>query len=468
MPLLIIRQNNTMRIAFGLYMRQLIVGIWLLLTLNSSAQTPEKTRILLIFDASGSMTTPIEKTTRMQVAKRMALKIIDSLATFKNVELALRVYGHQKTVDMKDCKDSRLEVPFAPNNIVIMKKRVNSLIPKGWTPIAYSLQECEKDFPQEKNVRNLVIIITDGLEECTGDPCAISQALQKKGIFLKPFIIGLGSSEQFRFKFECAGTYYDANNERDFDNVVGVIISQAMNATSCQVNLLDKQLRPIETNVLMSIYDAATKKMLFNYEHTMNGRGVPDTLFLDPVRKYDFVIHTMPPVIKNNVSLVVGRHNTIAIDVPQGNIEFICTGKTNYQDLKMVVRVHGKHETINAQTYNTTKRYLTGAYDIEILSVPRITYDSVMVDQNKTTSINIAQPGRLQINKSRDIVAAIYMIRNGRVEWVCDISDAYYQTIIMQPGKYYLMGRNKPETKTIYSFEKEFTITSAGTTEINI
>jgi Ca-activated chloride channel family protein len=457
-----------MRTAFEPYMRSVILGVFLSLAIGSSAQAPSKTRILIIFDASGSMTTPIEKTTRIQVAKRMAIKLIDSLSTFKNVELALRVYGHQKTVDQKDCKDSRLEVPFSPGNIVIMKKRVTSLVPKGWTPIAYSLQECEKDFPAEKNVRNLVIIITDGLEECTGDPCQISQALQKKGIFLKPFIIGLGSTEQFKFNFECLGTYYDANTEKDFTNVVGIIVSQAMNATSCQVNLLDKQLRPIETNVLMSIYDAATKKLLFNYEHTMNGRGVPDTLFLDPVRKYDIVVHTMPQLRKNNISLVVGKHNIIPIDVPQGNIRFTCNGKTNYQELKAVIKVHGSHQTINAQTNNTSKRYLTGAYDIEILTVPRQLLDSVVVSQNATTEITVVQPGRLQINKTRDLVAAIYHVVNGKVEWVADISDEYYQTIIMQPGKYFLIGRNKPETKTIYTFEKEFTITSAGTTEINI
>ncbi|MCC6818764.1 MAG: VWA domain-containing protein [Bacteroidia bacterium] len=432
------------------------------------AQSPGKTRVLIIFDASGSMTTSIEKSTRIQIAKKMAIKLIDSLSSFPNVEIALRVYGHQKTADLKDCKDSRLEVPFAPNNLVIMKKKVNSLVPKGWTPIAYSLQECEKDFPAEKGVRNLVIIITDGLEECTGDPCLISQALQKKGIFLKPFIIGLGSSEQFKLNFECAGTYYDANTEKDFENVVGVVVSQAMNATSCQVNLLDKQLRPIETNVLMSIYDAATKKLLFNYEHTMNGRGVPDTLFLDPLRKYDITVHTMPPVFKNNVELVVGKHNIIAIDVPQGNIAFSCLGKTNYADLKAVITAHGQHQTINVQTFNTTKRYLTGVYDLEILTVPRIYFDSLVVAQNATSNITIPQPGRLQINKTRNLVCAIYRVQNGKMEWVADVSDEYYQTIIMQPGKYVIVGRNKPETRTIYTFEKEFTITSANTTEINI
>jgi hypothetical protein len=54
------------------------------------------------------------------------------------------------------------------------------------------------------------------------------------------------------------------------------------------------------------------------------------------------------------------------------------------------------------------------------------------------------------------------------MEWVADVSDAFYQTIIMQPGKYIVAGRSKSETRTIYTFEKEFTITSANTTEINI
>lgn len=454
-------------------MRTLITCAFLLLTFILQSQTknagaPPKTRILIIFDASGSMTSSMEKWTRIQVAKRMAVKLVDSLSTFSNVELALRVYGHQKTVDQKDCKDSRLEVPFAPNNQVILKKRINSLIPKGWTPIAYSLQECEKDFPEEKGVRNLVILITDGLEECSGDPCQISQALQKKGIFLKPFIIGLGSNDQFKYNFECVGTYYDANTEKEFETVVGVVVSQAMNATSCQVNLLDKKLRPVETNALMSIYDASTKKLLFNFEHTMNGRGVPDTLFLDPLRKYDIVVHTLPPVCKNNVELIVGRHNTIAIDVPQGFIDFVCIGKTNYSDLKAVVKVKGKPGTINAHTFNTSKRYLCGVYELELLTVPRIVLDSVVVDENKTTSIVIPQPGRLQVNKTRDLVCAIYQIVEGKTVWVADIGDAYYQTLIMQPGKYLVIGRSKSETRTIYTFEKEFIITSATTTEINI
>src|SRR5437870_1974286 len=88
------------------YMKPFIAAFVLLFACVLNAQTKQKTRILLIFDASGSMTSTLEKGTRMQAAKKIALKMVDSFKTFSNVELALRVYGHQKTVDQKDCKDS--------------------------------------------------------------------------------------------------------------------------------------------------------------------------------------------------------------------------------------------------------------------------------------------------------------------------------------------------------------------------
>ena len=200
----------------------------------------------------------------------------------------------------------------------------------------------------------------------------------------------------------------------------------------------------------------------------MNGRGVPDTLFLDPMRRYDIVAHTLPPVTKSNVELIAGKHNTIAIDVPQGNMEISCKGITNYVDLKVIVKQHKKYTTINAQNNGTTKRYITGLYDLEILTTPRIYADSVVIDQNKTTTVNIDQPGKLQINKSRDLVVAIYRTFKGKVEWVCDINEQIFQTILMQPGKYFFIARSKSETRTIYTFEKEFIITSATTTEINL
>ena len=68
------------------------------------------------------------------------------------------------------------------------------------------------DFP-DKKANNIIILITDGAEECKGNPCAVSQELQDNGIILKPFIIGIGLTEEVLKTYQCVGTYYNSNTE---------------------------------------------------------------------------------------------------------------------------------------------------------------------------------------------------------------------------------------------------------------
>ena len=79
---------------------------------NVNAQQPNKTRILFLLDASGSMYAEMGRDTRMDVAKRLLSKMVDSLRNTPNLELALRVYGHQSTKDKQNCRDTKLEIPF--------------------------------------------------------------------------------------------------------------------------------------------------------------------------------------------------------------------------------------------------------------------------------------------------------------------------------------------------------------------
>ena len=192
---------------------------------------------------------------------------MDSLRYVSNIELALRVYGHQKNYPPQDCDDSKLEVPFAKGNCNEIQRVLERVTPRGTTPIARSLELCAEDFPSSPS-RNILILITDGIEECGGDPCAVSLALQKKGIFLKPFVIGMGLDESLKKKFDCVGRYFDAVNESMFREALDVVISQALNNTTLQVNLLDEQQRPTETNVNMTFYDRFTGLAKYNFIHT--------------------------------------------------------------------------------------------------------------------------------------------------------------------------------------------------------
>ncbi|MDX5321056.1 MAG: VWA domain-containing protein, partial [Bacteroidota bacterium] len=188
-------------------MKKSLLLLSLLFTMASASHAQKKTRILFLLDGSGSMYAKMQNETRISAAKRLLSNMVDSLRQVENVEVALRIYGHRSPTSAQDCKDTRLEVPFAPSNHDEMLGVIKNLTPKGTTLIAYSLQEAAYDFPKEENVRNVIILITDGLEECKGDPCAISEALQRQGVILKPFIIGVGGDPSFLNFYDCVGRY---------------------------------------------------------------------------------------------------------------------------------------------------------------------------------------------------------------------------------------------------------------------
>jgi Ca-activated chloride channel family protein len=142
---------------------------------------PEKTRILFVLDASGSMNAQWgNDQSRMDVAKNILTRLVDSLRVNPKLELALRVYGHRYSRQSNNCNDSQLEVPFGMNNHSAIISEIKDLTPRGVTPITYSLLQAANDFPPRSGYRNILILITDGVESCGGDPCEASISLQKK------------------------------------------------------------------------------------------------------------------------------------------------------------------------------------------------------------------------------------------------------------------------------------------------
>ena len=202
--------------------KKLKILILIGLILLSSNLYPQKkqepvNRILFVFDASQSMLGRWQSGRKIDIAKQLLTNITDSLKDVKNLELALRVYGHQRSFPPQDCDDTRLEINFIPSNIFAerVKGKLSMIKAKGTTPIARSLEEAAADFPID-NSRNIVILITDGKEECGMDPCAVSRLFAKKGIILKPFVIGIGLDKSWKDKLDCVGTFFDATNARDF------------------------------------------------------------------------------------------------------------------------------------------------------------------------------------------------------------------------------------------------------------
>ncbi|MDT8431902.1 MAG: VWA domain-containing protein [Bacteroidales bacterium] len=424
-------------------------------------------RILFIFDASYSMAGPWGGETKINIARRILEEMVDSIATLENVEMALRIYGHQSPVPPQDCSDTKLEVPFASGNAGKIREKLRLLSPRGTTPIAHSLELAANDFPDCQDCRNIIILITDGVEACDGDPCAVSIALQEKGIALRPFVIGIGSDPGFQETFGCIGYYFNAPGKKQFREVMKIVISQALNTTSAQVNLIDIEQQPSESDVAVIFFDQLSGKVRYNMIHTLNNKGNPDTLALDHLGRYRVVARTIPPVSADSVELVPGKHNHIGIDAPQGYLQIISKGDYTLKREKVLVKRAGDPKTINVQFMGTSEKYLVGRYDVEIPVYPLIFLSDVEIRQSYTTTVEIPEPGMIHISSRQPGYGSLFRLsEDGDQEWVLNIrSGLTQQEYHLQPGRYRIIFRLANRQSTIYTQVKDFTIRS-GISEV--
>lgn len=409
--------------------------------------------------------------TRIQAAKELLAQAVDGLEGTPNLEIALRVYGHQSpiTATYQDCNDTKLEVPFAADNFTRIKNRIISIEAKGTTPIARSLEAAASDFP-DVTTRNVIILITDGLEACDNDPCVIAKKLKDKGVKVTPFVIGLGMDLSYLDKFNCIGTYADAETKDAFKSVLTKVISTVLYNTTVQINLNDITKSPKETDVTMFLYEAGTKNLKYTYTHTINQFGNPDTLIIDPKFKYDLVVNTLPKVEKKGITIQKNVHNTIVVDAPQGfiKVRYVNAAKPYHLETRISQSVPNS-STINVQQINTIDKYIVGKYKLEVLTLPRLYYD-VDVTQSSTQTIDILAPGYLSYKTGHLIVGQVFVVaENGDVEWVCNLDqETKTGNWQLQPGNYRIVYRDKNLKSSSNTIVKDVRITSNKTTSINL
>jgi Ca-activated chloride channel family protein len=220
----------------------------------------------------------------------------------------------------------------------------------------------------------------------------------------------------------------------------------------------------------MTFYDEQSGLIRYNYMHTINNKGVPDTIVLDPIGTYKMVVHTIPPVEKKGIELIPGKHNIIAVDAPQGYVNIKMAGNTDYsKNINCIVRKNGNMQTLHVQNINATEKYIVGKYDLEILTLPRIKLDKVDVAQSKTTYIEIPQSGSVTISKPSEGPGSLYVEENNKMVFVCNLNSSLTQeTIVLQPGRYRAEFRSKNAKETIYSIERSFKIESGISTSVKL
>ena len=196
---------------------------------NTPLPPSSMTQIELILDDSGSMADLIGGQAKIAIAKDSMNKIIDNLKTKDSLQTALRIYGHQN----KLCTDSVVEIPMGPIDAAAMKAKIKDLKPLGYTPIAYSLTESVKDFKKDISGQKIVVLVTDGLESCNGDPCAAAKALKAGGIINQIDVVGFGLTKTELNTLKCitdpsGGQVLGASNATEFMGAMQSILKKTL------------------------------------------------------------------------------------------------------------------------------------------------------------------------------------------------------------------------------------------------
>jgi len=428
---------------------------------------PENTRLLFLMDASGSMldTWGRPNQSKLNVAKRILTKIVDSLRVDPKIEIGLRLYGHRYMPDQKKCTDTELIVPFKQQNHQLIIDRINDINPKGVTPISYALQQAAGDFPTSTTHRNIVIIITDGIESCGGDPCATSLALQKSGVILQPYIIGLGMEAER--SLECAGKFVNADTPGKFHDVINQALKVSLGKTTVSLELTGVNQKP-ETNINVTFFNSTTGQAAYEFVHYIDQRGKPDSVQVDPLIEYDLIVNTQPPIIKRKVSITQGRHNTIKIPVLQGRLMIQHEGRST-SNIQSIVREKGKTQVINVQPANLLTHYLSGKYEVETITLPRRVF-SVDINPDKTTSLLIPAYGVVNFNTISTGYGSLYEMQDdGTQTWIMSLDNLKsYFSLDMLPGKYKIAFRVKNSGGSKYTGFKTFQVKTGQTVNVNV
>ncbi|WP_127105186.1 vWA domain-containing protein [Pararhodobacter zhoushanensis] len=179
---------------------------------------------VLVFDASGSMWNRVEgDQSRVEVARDV---ISDYFASRDAaVPLSVTAYGHNRR---GDCRDIEIVAPMGQGTPADLERRLRGLMPRGMTPLTDSLALARDQIPPTAEAAD-IILVTDGLETCEGDPCALAATLAAEGIDIRAHVVGFGLS---RVELEGLSCITEQTGGLMFDTNSGAELAEALRQVS--------------------------------------------------------------------------------------------------------------------------------------------------------------------------------------------------------------------------------------------
>ena len=306
-----------------------------------------ETATVIVLDASGSMWGQIDGINKITIAQDVVRDILGTVPKDRNI--GLLAYGHRRK---GDCGDIELLVPPGPGNAQPISAATDAINPRGKTPLTDAVRQAATVLRSQEQSAT-VVLVTDGLETCKADPCAMARELEQTDVDFTAHVVGFGLSRKDGAAVSCiadetGGRFIKADNAQELSAALAQTVATEPTAPEPQPELKVEPKHNLQINVQLSPDSPPLE------------RGEIDKLSLDLIR------------VADNRSSRVGYESSLALKVDAGDYILRAQYQGGAVETSVVVEpleVSHTSVSLNAGVIDFRARHMTeGLIDPAILT----------------------------------------------------------------------------------------------------
>jgi Ca-activated chloride channel family protein len=204
-------------------MKNKILAAALMLGIASGAGAQDAGRSIIVLDASGSMWGQIDGRAKLEIAREALGQVLAEIPA--KTELGLMAYGHRTK---GECNDIELIVPPAAGTGPAIAEAADKLQFLGKTPLSDAVRLAAGELKSTES-KATVILITDGIETCNADPCALGRELEASGVDFTAHVVGFGLTADEGKQVAClaentGGQYIEAKDAGSLKEALTTVV----------------------------------------------------------------------------------------------------------------------------------------------------------------------------------------------------------------------------------------------------
>ena len=211
------------------FLAAFILALTALTIVSKPTPAAAQEKVMLILDSSGSMWGQVDGVNKFLIARDVIGTVLKDIGG--NVNMGVMAYGHRRK---GDCTDIQTLIPIGPVDAAKYMSRIERIKPRGKTPISDSVRRAAQalKFTEDKAT---IVLISDGLETCDADPCALASELEELGVNFTVHVVGFDLGNEDTATLSClaentGGVFLQASSANELNDAIGQVVETVQEA----------------------------------------------------------------------------------------------------------------------------------------------------------------------------------------------------------------------------------------------